>query len=301
MLSELQKKAAQAIVNTLETGSPHGRYTTVTVAEGDTGHLTYGRSQITLSSGNLYQLIKQYTEKPAASLGSALIPYLDRLRSRDISLDHEPGIKHLLRCAGDDPVMRAVQDGFVDRAYWVPSLRSAGAMGLRTGLAISVVYDSRVHGSWATVRKLTVRRHGTVRGIGERRWVRQYVSVRREWLANHFNPLLPRATYRMDAFQALIDDAKWDLALPFVVRGMRIDRQTFAAPAPPQLLRFEEPLMMGAEVEALQKALNNAGATLDVDGIFGSATATAVRRYQQRRGLAADGVVGPYTRALLEI
>jgi len=42
-----------------------------------------------------------------------------------------------------------------------------------------------------------------------------------------------------------------------------------------------------------QDDLNTLGfRTGGLDGIFGSATADAVRRYQSSRGLAADGIVG---------
>ena len=53
MLTELQKRAAQAIINVFETGDAQGDYGKVTLMKGDPGHLTYGRSQTTLSSGNL--------------------------------------------------------------------------------------------------------------------------------------------------------------------------------------------------------------------------------------------------------
>ncbi|MEU5362554.1 peptidoglycan-binding protein [Streptomyces sp. NPDC005925] len=51
----------------------------------------------------------------------------------------------------------------------------------------------------------------------------------------------------------------------------------------------------GDAVRAAQIQLNAQGASLTADGEFGSATASAVRSFQQSKGLTADGVVGPDT------
>lgn len=51
----------------------------------------------------------------------------------------------------------------------------------------------------------------------------------------------------------------------------------------------------GRKVGALQQALNNNGAKLVVDDGFGSVTTTAVKAFQSRKGLVADGMVGPLT------
>ncbi|MCI0508166.1 MAG: hypothetical protein L0Z73_18980 [Gammaproteobacteria bacterium] len=72
MVTQLQKLTAQAIVNIFETGKVRGDYGKVTLLRGDPGHLTYGRSQTTLASGNLYLLIKDYCGQAEASYGGAL-------------------------------------------------------------------------------------------------------------------------------------------------------------------------------------------------------------------------------------
>jgi len=52
----------------------------------------------------------------------------------------------------------------------------------------------------------------------------------------------------------------------------------------------------GRSVESLQHALH-----IPADGVFGRGTVRAVRRFQRRHGLHADGVVGPATWAALGI
>jgi hypothetical protein len=62
----------------------------------------------------------------------------------------------------------------------------------------------------------------------------------------------------------------------------------------------------GGHVSTLQAALNRFLATrglpaLGTDGIFGNQTERAVRIFQQARGLATDGIVGPRTWAMLSL
>ena len=51
----------------------------------------------------------------------------------------------------------------------------------------------------------------------------------------------------------------------------------------------------GSYVTELQKLLNQNGYNLQEDGIFGTKTQSAVREYQQKNGLAVDGIVGNNT------
>ncbi|SMH46441.1 Peptidoglycan-binding (PGRP) domain of peptidoglycan hydrolases-containing protein [Rathayibacter oskolensis] len=50
-----------------------------------------------------------------------------------------------------------------------------------------------------------------------------------------------------------------------------------------------------ANARTVQHLLNAAGYTVDADGVFGPATASAVTSFQTDRGLSADGIVGEQT------
>jgi chitosanase len=308
MLTEQQKRVAQAIVNIFETGSAQGEYGQVTVLPGDSGHLTYGRSQTTLSSGNLFLLIRAYCEAQNARFATPLQAYLERLKNHDTSLDHDATLRQILHNAGDDPVMQAVQNQFFDRVYWQPGVTAAQAIGISTPLGTAVVYDSTVHGSWQRMRDRTVDRFGRPSAIGERAWVGHYVDVRRDWLATHANTLLRRTVYRMDAFGKLIAQGNWELTLPLTVRSIQLDEDVLSGPPPvrvsaqgeeERLLLLRTPFMHGEDVRAVQQALVQAGLLNSADGVFGPRTEEAVQRFQTQRGLRSDGIVGPATRAAL--
>ncbi|MGA1870863.1 MAG: peptidoglycan-binding protein [bacterium] len=307
MLTDLQKKTAQAIVNIFETGQPKGDYGMVTLLAGDPGHLTYGRTQTTLASGNLYILIKAYCESSDAECASELKNYLTRLANRDTSLDYEARLRSLLCQAGDDPVMKEVQDRFFDRVYWDPCIQAANYMHIESGLGVCVVYDSKIHGSWVLMRDRTIEQHGAVKDIGENRWVEHYVSVRRKWLADHRILILRKTTYRMDTFRKLIGEERWSLDLPFYVRGIKIDEEVLdegpirvsAQDVEERLLFLQTPYMQGDDIRTIQKALKNSGFKITVDGIFGSATDDAVRKFQRKHKMKVDGIVGPATRSAL--
>ena len=306
-MNDLQKHTAKAIVNIFETGRVRGRYGAVTVLKGDSGHLSYGRSQATLGSGSLYLLLKDYCEAANAKFAPQLVPLLPRFRNKDFTLDNDRGVRDLLEDAGDDPVMQKTQDGFFDQSYWQPASRAAGGCGLKRALSIAVVYDSHIHGGFRRIQKRVRGGLSVSPAVDESAWIASFISERKAWLQSCASPL-PNTVYRMNEFAKLIELSKWELELPMTVRGVVInpdvlgaeDEPVVAARAPEphtasRILQLTRPFTRGDDVRALQIALQSHGFSGDVDGTFGPMTEVLVRQFQKARNLPVDGTVGPMT------
>lgn len=299
MLTPTQKQTAQSIVNLFETGVVLGDYGSVTVIPGDTGHLTFGRSQTTLASGNLLDLLQRYCTNDGARFGPRLSPWLPRFEAIDLSLDNELRLHNLLRATADDPVMRETQDQFFDEVYWQTAARIAANLGITSALGTAVVYDSTVHGSWKAMRDRTMAQSGSLAALGEKKWIVAYVATRRAWLTNHPRSDLRKTAYRMEAFQRLIEQGYWGLELPLVIRGAEISLSTLRATPPgcydgPQpgtrAIALQSPLARGLDVRLVQLGLSEQGVPIKADGIFGQTSANLLKQYQTKTGLPATGV-----------
>lgn len=293
-----QARTIQAIVNLFETGQVRGDYGGVTVIAGDTGHLTFGRSQTTLGSGGLHGLLGRYCENAGARFGVRLGSCLPALDARDPALDCDLKLHNVLRASADDPVMRDTQDEFFDETYYQPAMVTASHAGINEPLGKAVVYDSFVHGSWDSVREKVP---GTPESRGERAWVRDYVAARRNWLATHSRADLRATIYRVDALARLMDLDMWGLELPLVVRGAEISTLTLAAqphgcydgPQPGTralALETSAALARGLDVRLVQLALSERGVDIRADGVFGRSTADCVARFQHEEALPITGV-----------
>ncbi len=287
-MNDLQKATIQAIVNIFETGKVSGNYSAVTVIPGDSGHLSYGRSQVSLGSGNLYLLLQKYCARDNAEFGARLSPYLPRFEAKDVTLDTDQDVRSLLKSAGADPVMRAVQDSYFDENYFTPAIKSAQSLGLTNILSQGLAYDGCIQGGWYRLIKTMPK----VSDVGEEAWAAQYVTARRDWLLSCAPPL-PITVYRMDSFQQLMDSNNWDLALPITVHGVTITEELLSGA--PRELTLTSPFMRGDDVATVQSKLGIGPA----DGVYGANTARIVAQFQLDNGITGETGVGPLTRAKL--
>jgi chitosanase len=297
-LTSLEIAAAQACVSVFETGSVSDtdRYSTVAVLAGDTGGLSYGKHQVTLGSGNLYFLLQRFCKQSYSAdpdvyiLSNALEMY-----SRFIEL---------LQNAGKTYQMQACQDSYFNDAFWNPSQVAMRLFHFQYPLSASVIYDSFVQGSWELCRNLTTNEYGSPTTTLEQRWIKNYVDVRREWLANNSNRVIRPTAYRMDSFLNLIREGNWRLEPPFVVHGVTVTSMTLTestdTPKPPvhgsvsenYPVLYEGVVNAESYVEKVQTALNSFGFPMPIDGKYGPEVAAAVLKFQRAHGLTADGKVG---------
>jgi chitosanase len=298
-MNDIQKATIAAIVNVFETGRPRGDYSAIAVMKGDTGHLSYGRSQVSLGSGKLFDLLNQYCQAPNAQFQNDLTPLLPRFQRRDITLDQDDQAKALLKQAGTDPVMRTTQDQFFNAHYLGPACQKAEEVGITTALGNAVVYDSFVQGGWG---KLSPRLGNITMPQNEKDWVGKYVAIRKDWLLSLHAPL-PSTVYRMDSFSALIADNKWDLSLPIKVHNVSVTQDVLmiagsTAAVTPRNLALVSPYMRGDDVKAVQKALNENGLNNGCDGVYGPFTDALAAKWKGQKGITETGVAAATRRSL---
>lgn len=217
------KDKIESVLSTFETGSPDRDYAKVTNARGDKGGLTYGFHQTTLTSGNLYKLLAEYSTTPKAAYGEDFKPYLPRLKAGDTSLNGDKTLQGLLKKAGKDPIMHSVQDEFFDRIYWRPAYQFALKNGFVTPLAMLVLYDSFIHSGqirWDLRNRF--KEKPPALGGDEKKWIAAYVAARHDWLKHHSMPILRKTIYRTQTFKDLIADNNWELDKPMKVKEFNL-------------------------------------------------------------------------------
>ena len=223
-LTPKQKHICEQVINVFETGSTQGNYSNISIYK-DGPHkirqVTYGRSQTT-EYGNLHELIQMYADANGI-YSEQLRPYVEKIGVTPLVDDNL--FKQLLRDAGKkDPVMCQIQDEFFDKRYFQPAMVWADNNGFSLPLSDLVIYDSFIHsGSILDFLRRRFPEAPPAKGGYEKTWIKQYVDVRQDWLANADNQELHKTVYRTQCFKAEIARGNWDLSqFPINANGVNV-------------------------------------------------------------------------------
>jgi chitosanase len=223
MISANQKDKIIKVLNVFETGTPEGRYHSVTVmADGvnRSRQITYGKSQTT-EQGNLKTLLEMYIAA-GGKYGEDFKPYISKIKV--IPLSNDMKFRLLLRkSALEDAIMRNTQDDFFEQLYYQPAEQFFNGNNFQTALSMLVIYDSYIH-SGGVPRRLRERfpERTPINGGYESDWTTAYVNTRHHWLANHGNILLRKTIYRTQCLKNQIETDNWDLQNPIMANGVRV-------------------------------------------------------------------------------
>jgi chitosanase len=224
ILNSTQRTLIERVINTIETGEPEGDYSDISIfADGphNIRQITYGRAQTT-EYGNLRKLIIMYSGQNGIN-SLALQPYINQIGSSP--LVNDAPFKKLLKESGrNDPIMRQMQDQFFDEVYFLPAMKWADDNGFTFALSALVIYDSYIHsGQILWLLRNMFKENPPVAGGDEKKWIREYVNARHDWLSTHHRPAVRKSIYRTQAFKEQISKNNWDLnTVPIAVNGTNV-------------------------------------------------------------------------------
>jgi len=226
-----QKEVIDAVLSIFETGkvpSPDA-YSAVTVLRDGAG-ISYGKHQATDRSDSLDRIVMTYIDR-GGLYAAELAPYVEKLDKDMTAVDPSnlpqwvKDLMEILKKAGQDLTMVAVQDDIFDEGYWIPAVNQAEDMKLVHPLSYLIVYDTCIQSGPGGVGRIR-RKFAEVppsKGGDEKAWALAYVKARHNWLATHSNTVVQQSKYRTQALLDLIDAGRWELNTPLTVRGQTID------------------------------------------------------------------------------
>jgi chitosanase len=225
-----QRRRADAVISVFEHSTIEMGYGAVEELNDGRG-ITVGRAGFTSATGDLVLVIRRYVSAhPASTLGEYLVT-LERLAA-DQSGDTTglAGFPEAWREAAHEPALRAAQDGVVEELYYRPAMDRAEQVGATLPLTLAILYDTAIqHGDGpdpdglaALISETTGMLGGDpAAGVGEERWTRTFLDVRRRHLADAADPATRRvwaqSVDRVDALRDLLDGGADALDAPFVL------------------------------------------------------------------------------------
>lgn len=224
MISSDKKALFREVINCFEndSNSPKTDYSTIYIyhdGPGDRRQITQGFG-IT-EYGNLKSLVGYYIKADGKN-AQAFQKYYDDIGVRAL-VDNKEFIRLLVSSSKEDQVFRDCEDKVFEDKYYTPAVNFFQAGGFTENLSMMVMLDSFIHsGSIPPFLRSRFQTKLPSKGGDEYKWITDYITVRRSWLANHSRPALRTTVYRMDCFKKQIANRNWAFNPPIIANGVTL-------------------------------------------------------------------------------
>jgi chitosanase len=229
-LGDAELDFIRRILSVAECGRPEFPFSEVYIYADD-NRFKPARRQITYSigftegGGNLKKVLLRYVDAGGA-LAKDIQPFTVGLGDQNRgSLCGNQAFVGLLKVAGQEQLMRKVQREQFDVMYLNPAIKWGEQYGFTLALSFLTIADSYLHsGSMLGFLMAKFPEKKPNAGGDEKKWITDYLSARRQWLANHENKVLNKTVYRANCFLIEASKGNWDLQTAVVMNGKTVAR-----------------------------------------------------------------------------
>lgn len=210
------------VINAFEQGTKETRYDVIYIYHDGPKKIR----QITVSFGiteygNLKKLIVNYINAKGA-LADKFKPYVDKIGKEPL-VDDDTFKSLIIQAARDEQLMRDQMEDIYEEIYFDPAYTWFTRNGFTTNLSMMVCLDTFIHsGSFLPFLLKKMGNNVPVKTLAqEKAWIKEYVTVRRQWLATASNAILHGTVYRMDFMNTQIKNGNWNLDVPFTANDVK--------------------------------------------------------------------------------
>lgn len=220
MLSDLQKRRSESLIAIWENGQIQKAYGYAENIKDGRG-VTWGWCGFTTADGDAIAVVDEFEQLQP---NNPLTSYLNQVHSMVIA--DEAGFISAVAASHKgifQENFEKAQNDQSDKKYYLPALKQASSLGLKTAVAIAEMYDSEVvHGDdgvSALIAKTISVAGGTPKsGVDEIKWLNLYLDVRYEVLAS--DPTWKTSTDRVSVFKSdIVAFGNWDLSKPIHINS----------------------------------------------------------------------------------
>lgn len=221
----MSKPTIIKILNVFEndSASPNTDYSSIYIYKDGPNkreQITLGRG-FTECGGALWRVFSRYNDKGGKN-GKKLLEAKERSCKGILPDDQE--FLDLIHDSCSEQVMKDAQDEIYDEIYWNKGAQWAEQNGFILPLSQAVIQDSFLQsGGILDFLRRRFSSKTPANGGFEKEWIKQYVDVRHNWLANHSNSILHNTIYRTNFFKKQIQNGNWMLdKFPIYPNGVKL-------------------------------------------------------------------------------